>query len=130
MGSHMTNYVWLELLIAAGLLLLTLGVSEVGFRVGRRAKAKVPEADSPQLGTVQGAILGLLGLLLGFSFAAAGGRFIERHDLIVAEANAIGTASLRADLFDEPYRGQYRKLLRDYTTNRMAMFNTTAARRS
>ena len=51
-------------------------------------------------------------MLLAFSFAAAGARFLERQDLIVQEANAIGTAYLRADLLDEPYRSELRAALK------------------
>jgi hypothetical protein len=88
--------------VAVGILLVLFASLEAGFRFGR---ARGSDAGaSAQIGTVQGALLGLLGLLLGFSFAAAGARFIERQDLIVSEANAIGTAYLRADLLEEPFR--------------------------
>lgn len=105
--------------IAGGLLALLLVALETGFRYGRRAARLHDTAPSAQVGAVQGAILGLLGLLLGFSFAAAGGRFLERQDLIVAEANAVGTAWLRADLIDEPVRSELRAALRDYVQHRI-----------
>lgn len=108
-----------ELLIATALIgILLLGL-EGGFRYGRHAKREHEAATGGQLGAVQGAVLGLLGLLLGFSFAGAATRFLERQDLIVREANAIGTAALRCDLLDEPHRTDLRNALRDYTAHRV-----------
>ena len=61
----------------------------VGDRLGRRRRAS--GLDAGQLGTVQGGLLGLLGLLLAFSFATAAGRFADRQELTLQESNAIGT---------------------------------------
>ena len=58
----------------------------------RQARSE-SDAAGGQVGAIQGAVLGLLELLLAFSFAAAGSRFVERQDLIVAEANANGTSA-------------------------------------
>jgi hypothetical protein len=113
--------VWLELSIAGALFTGLLGAFHLSYWVGSRAAAP-GGVDAGPLGTIQGAVLGLLGLLLGFSFAGAAGRFIERQDVIVSEANAIGTAYLRADLLDEPFRGELRTALRDYTASRVAIF--------
>jgi hypothetical protein len=62
---------------------------------------------------------GLLLVLLAFSFSAAGARFLERQDRIVEEANAIGTAYLRADLLDPPHASELRTALRRYTEHRL-----------
>lgn len=110
-----------DLLIAVGLVGVLLLSLEAGYRSGRRARHDVETAASSQVGAVQGALLGLLGLLLGFSFAAAGARFLERQDLIVVEANAIGTAYLRAELLAEPHRFALRDALRRYTEHRLAV---------
>jgi hypothetical protein len=107
--------------VVAGLLLLLLAALEAGFRHGRRAAADADPRATGQVGAVQGALLGLLGLLLAFSFAAAGARFLEKQDLIVKEANAIGTAWLRADLLEEPHRSELRAALRSYTEHRIAV---------
>jgi hypothetical protein len=111
-----------ELLIALALFGLLLGSVEIGFRAGRRAARTEDENGINHIGAVQGAILGMLGLLLAFSFAAAGSRFMERQDQIVQEANAIGTAYLRADLLDEPHAQELRGALRDYLAHRIAVF--------
>ena len=56
------------------------------------------------VGAVDGAVYGLLGLLMAFTFSGAATRFEDRRQLIRAEANAIGTAWLRADLLEEKSR--------------------------
>lgn len=67
------------------------------------------------------AILGLLALLLGFSFALALDRFDLRRSMTLQEANAIGTTYMKSQLMDEPYRARFRDLLRDYTAHRITI---------
>jgi hypothetical protein len=110
-----------DALVAAGLLALLLIALEIGFLAGIRSASRADVPSGGQVGAIQGAELGLLGLLLAFSFAAAAGRFFERQDLIIQEANAIGTTLLRADLLEEPHRSELRTALRDYTAHRIAM---------
>jgi hypothetical protein len=93
-----------NIVIALSLVVGLAASLEAGFRLGRRAVQRTGGDPTPQLGAVQGAILGLLGLLLGFSFSGASGRFMERQDLVVQDSNAISTAFLRAELLDEPHR--------------------------
>ncbi len=127
----MDNVPVFEILIAGALLAVPFVALECGFRIGQRA-SKAREAISGSLaGPIQGATLGLLGLLLGFSFAGAAGRFMERQDQIIREANAIGTASLRAELLDAPHRDALRAALREYVSHRVQAteqirFNPTA----
>lgn len=108
-----------EVLIAVSLLVLLFGSIAVGYYVGRRISRTPGAPENAQVGAIQGAILGLLGLLLAFSFAAAAARFLERQDLIVQEANAIGTAYLRADLLNEPHRAALQDALKQYTSRRL-----------
>lgn len=109
-----------DLAVAAGLLVPLLVVLECGYRAGLRERRDARPVAGPQIGTIQGAVLGLLGLLLAFSFAAAGSRFLERQDLITQEANAIGTTYLRADLLEPHHRAGLRTTLRRYTEHRVA----------
>lgn len=111
-----TSYI---LLGVATLALFVLAL-EVGYRMGAREAGR-EEKSAAQLGTIQGATLGLLGLLLGFSFAGAAGRFMERQDLIAREANAIGTAWLRAGLLPEPHGTALREGLERYRTQRVEL---------
>ena len=113
-----------QLLTAIGLFTALFLALEVGFRVGRSTKRSADASSGGQIGAVQGAVLGLLALLLGFSFGGAAGRFLERQDLITTEANAIGTAYLRADMLDEPHRSALRTSLQRYTEQRIAVSPT------
>lgn len=97
----------------------TLAATWFGVRCGRRvAPERRPEGK--HLGTIQGALLGLLGLLLGFAFSGAMSRFTERQDALYAEANAIETAYHRAELL--PTRDQVRGVLREYADLRLRLF--------
>jgi hypothetical protein len=101
---------------------------EICVRLGREARKRHTEQPD-QLATIQGAMLGLLALLLGFSFALVASRFSVRADLIVDEANAIGTAWLRCDLLPEAQSNELHELLRRYTAQRVAFYdarNSTA----
>src|SRR6187397_3131870 len=75
-----------------------LGLTEAGYRIGLRLYATRDEARRTQIGGVQAAVLGLLGLLLGFTFSMAVNRYELRRDMVLKEANAAGTAWLRASL--------------------------------
>jgi hypothetical protein len=74
-----------------------------------------------QEGYLLGSVLGLLGLLMAFSFGMVLNRYEARRELVVDEANAIGTAYLRAQLLDEPHRSRLSSLLVDYTANRIRL---------
>lgn len=66
------------------------------------------------LGVIQGALLGLVGLLLAFGLTMAVSRYESRRSAVVVEANAIGTTHLRAQLLAEPERTSSLDLLREY----------------
>ena len=68
---------------------------EIGRRIGVRQIREEEESASKGLGAIEGAIFGLLGLILAFSFSGALTRFDARRHLVVEEANDIGTAWLR-----------------------------------
>ena len=105
--------------IAFGVLLILLvGLSELAWRMGLASGPKKSEADKDS-GTVRSAVLALLGLLLGFSFALAGTRHEARRELLVEEANSIVTTSRRAQLLPEPYAANVTQLLREYVPLRI-----------
>ena len=66
------------------------------------------------------AVLGLLALLIGFTFSLALQRYDARRELVIAEANALGTTWLRSDLLEPAPRQQLRQVLRRYVANRVA----------
>lgn len=106
-------------ILAASIIAALFIATEMGFRLGRRAVKNREAPGGGIVGAIQGATLGLLGLLLGFSFAGAAGRFMERQDLILTEANAIGTAYLRAELLDELHADALRSTLSEYVAHRI-----------
>jgi hypothetical protein len=81
---------------------------------------RVNDIEQSHLGVLQGAALGIIGLVIGFSFSGAMNRFMDRQDLIVKEANAIGTASLRFDLMLS--QQNLRSTLKAYTRARLKLF--------
>jgi hypothetical protein len=84
--------------VVSFLFLLILAANEVGFRIAERARQRADSGIREQTNAIQAAMLGLLALLLGFAFSMALQRFDSRSQAVVDEANAIGTAWLRADL--------------------------------
>jgi hypothetical protein len=110
---------WLVFAIAAALLLAS---AEFGFRSGLRLHRTKDEARKGQIGGIQGAMLGLLALLLGFTFAMAAGRYESRRSLVLQEANAIGTTYLRASLLPEAHKAAVESLLRRYVDVRLEFF--------
>lgn len=109
--------VWVPLLL---ILLISLAASELGFRRGRAQQVTDSERDI--ISTIRTSTLGLVALLLGFSFAITSSRFNERSRLVMDEANAIGTCYLRAALVAEPARSEIRAALRRYTDLRLESF--------
>jgi len=74
-----------------------------------------------EVSSIQTTVLGLLALLLGFTFAMAGQRFEERKQLIRDEANGLGTLSLRIQLLPEERRPRVTQLLLHYTETGLAL---------
>lgn len=114
--------------LAAILLLLLL--AESGYRLGLRRRAVIGEGARGQITTLQAAILGFLALVLGFTFSISQGRFDTRRQLVVAEANAIGTTYLRSLMLPEPHRQQFARLLTEYADIRLPADDVAAIERS
>src|SRR5262245_18001016 len=108
-------------LLSLVLFALLLVFQELGRRWGMRS-AKEGGGGREGLGGVEGAVYGLLGLLVAFSFSGAGSRFEARHDMVVKEANAIGTAYLRLDLLSEGSRTTLREKFRRYLDARLSAY--------
>lgn len=93
--------------------------AEIGRRFGLVERVRHRRRARVGVGTVQAAVFGLLGLLLAFTYGFVSSRAEARRELITVEANAIGTAYLRADLLRGPGSDELRPLLREYTKNRL-----------
>src|SRR3954447_3842054 len=90
--------------------------TEVGWRLGTQAKG---QGTSGNISALEQSLLGLLALMIGFTFLMALTRFEARRDAVLNEANAIGTTALRARLLPEPHRTESLKLLREYAQIRI-----------
>lgn len=98
---------------------LMVVASEVGFRVGRRSGNQAAKDTKSQHLTVEAGILGVLGLLLGFTMSMALTRFEIRKHLVLDEAQAIGTAHLLTQLLPVEEGREIADLLRAYTNVRI-----------
>jgi hypothetical protein len=103
---------WLIFLLSLGLI---FGAVELGRWLGKSASV----GKSETITMLVGALLGLLALIMGFTFSVALSRFEARLDAVLEEANAIGTTALRARLLHEPESSASLKLLRDYVQVRL-----------
>ena len=108
-----------ELAVFVLVMVLMLAFAEVGFRLGLALHTAKDAARKVQIGGIQGAVLGLLGLLLGFTFAMGVERYDTRRSLIVQEANAIDTTYLRASLLPEAHQVPVKDLLGRYVDVRL-----------
>ncbi|MET4390568.1 hypothetical protein ABIB73_006350 [Bradyrhizobium sp. F1.4.3] len=117
------------LLFATIFAALWLAVGVGSWLRGRSAGAG--EQRYEDLGVVLAATLTLLGLIIGFSFSMATSRYDQRKNLEEAEANAIGTELVRADLLPVTDADIVRKLLREYLDKRIQFYDESdAARRA
>lgn len=103
------------LLAIAGLL---LAIAEIGYRMGKRAPLRDDGALKSEVAGYLASVLGLLALLLGFTFSMAWSHYDLRRNLVLQEANSIGTTYLRTSFLPSLQRDESRKLLRNYTAIR------------
>jgi hypothetical protein len=111
-----------ELLALLGLFAGIVAAHEFGFRLGSQIRG----ADEPfdrELALVRASTAALVAFLIGFAFSGAASRFTARGDVIVKEANALGTAYLRADVIAEPQRSELKAALREYTADRVQLLS-------
>jgi len=113
-----------EIIVLFVFFALMLAATEAGFHLGRRFEMRTPEKIKTSVSSVEGAMLGVLGLLLGFTMSMAVSRFEARKHLVLDEANAIGTARLRAELLPAPEGPEIRSLLRQYINVRVQYGST------
>ena len=104
-----------------GTVALVMVAAEIGFQAGNWLQRRDPDSGKALLtGPVVGGMLGLMAFLLGFCISIVIGQHNGRKAMVVTEANAIGTAYLRADFLDEADRDATRDLLREYVEIRLA----------
>jgi hypothetical protein len=98
---------WLVIVVVVG------GASALGVLAGRSMRAQSERHREP-IGVLQGALLGVVGLILAFGLSLAVGRYQDRRADVVTDANTIGTAYLRAQTIAEPQRSGSLARLRSY----------------
>lgn len=114
-----------ELLGLGSAIALAFGVFaliELGRRVGSRHFREEGEDYAKGVGSIESSVFALLGLILAFSFSGALARFDDRRQLVITEANAIGTAWLRIDVLPEDVHAPMRALFRRYVDSRIASY--------
>ena len=94
-----------------------------GSKIGKYKKLHHPETKAEGIGPLEGALLGLLSLLLSFTFSMSASRYDARRSLIVKESNDIGTVILRSDMYADTIRTEFRKDLQEYVEARIAYYD-------
>lgn len=107
------------ILIAIALVAIMVPADELGYRLGRKRRQTQSELTRSQIINIQAATLGLLALLLGFTFAMALSRFEYRKQMVVQESNAIGTAALRSQFLPAFRDDEVDELFRRYVDIRL-----------
>ena len=97
---------------------------ELGRRIGRSRAARDPQAPRAEVGALDGAVFALLGLLIAFTFSGAASRWDARRQLVIEEANAIGTAYLRLDVLAPDAQPALREKFRRYVDARLAAYRS------
>lgn len=106
--------------IAISLLLLMVFALRLGHMVGvRSTRIKNCKPCKEHIATLLSSLLGMLALILGFSFSIALERHGSRSEAVIEEANAIGTAYLRTEILPETYRTQTQQLFAQYIDVRL-----------
>ena len=119
--AHMTTvFLHHPLLRAVCLFVFLMSVVETGFRLAVRTGANLDDDSREQIAASRDSLGILLSFMLGFTPAMALPRFGLRKHLVMEEANAIGTTSLRAGRLPDPQRSQVRALLLQYVQVRHA----------
>jgi len=103
-----------------GTVVAVLVAAEIGFRIGIWQQHRDPSSEgSSATSTVVAGILGLMAFLMAFSIGIVLNQQSGRKALVVEEANAVGTAYLRADFLSEPDLTSTQDLLREYVEVRL-----------
>jgi hypothetical protein len=112
-------------------LLISFVVLWLSARIGAEFRKQQHLEDDLRhdLDLIVGATLTLLGLIIGFTFSMAVSRYDQRKNYEEAEANAIGTEYLRADLLPDAEQAKVRALLRDYLDQRVLFYQTNDGER-
>jgi hypothetical protein len=107
---YQQNPIWI---VAVLLIAMTIS-AELGFRLGRHWYPRSDDTRRGHFGSILGSLLGLLALLLSFTFAMSASRYDVRRQLVVADANALEGLYLQSSLLPDESRKTFKQLLRQY----------------
>ena len=121
MRSEFLNHIPAPL-IAFFVFLLIILANWLGYRFKKLQVKRFPNDEIDNVGAIEGSLLGLMGLLLAFSFGAAASKYDIKRELIMQESNNIGTAILRCDLYPDSLRNILRANFKEYVETRIAYY--------
>jgi hypothetical protein len=104
------NSLWIVIFLMAVMFL----AAEIGYRVGRWRRAGADDSGKGRFGAVQGSLLGLLALLLAFTFNMSAQRYETRRQLMIDDAASLSSIYQWCRLLPEPQRPEFKELLRQY----------------
>jgi hypothetical protein len=110
---------WIVVVLMAAMIL----AAELAYRAGRRWHPDIHDAGREIFVAIKVSLLGLLALLLAFTFGMASDRYAERQRLVTDEANMLHSLLLRSSLLPEPTRAQFLQLLGQFVDARLAFFD-------
>lgn len=112
--------------ILIGLFVFLPASCQLGYWLGRHPRVRRDDTERSRASIWQSALLALAGLLIGFTFSMAQARYDTRKQIVLDEANDIGTTYLRTRLLDDAAGEPLRALLRRYVDARMAFTESGA----
>ena len=101
-------------------------ISWLGNRVRKLVDQRLPVSDEDGIKGLEGGMLGLLAFVLAITFGISANKYERNREVIIAEANAIGTAVLRADLYPDTIRQAFRIDFEQYVEKRIRFYTTGA----
>ena len=104
------------------LLILVVLFYILGAKIGNYKKLHNPDGKAVGIGPLEGALLGLLSLLLSFTFGLSSSRYDARRTLVVQEANDISSVISNTDLYADTIKKQFKKDLQEYVETRIAYY--------
>ena len=118
MNAFLNTTIVISILLFIGMLLMDI----VGSNIRRYKSRKNIVENSAGLGPIEGALLGLLSLLLAFTFNLSASRYDARRQTLIDEANAIGTAIMRLNLYPDSVRSHLKADFKLYLESRIEYY--------
>lgn len=112
------------------LALFLLFAFELGYRLSLRLYRDKQSSEIPNFGQVSAGLIGMLAFVLAFTFSMAANQYTNRKQMVLEEANAIGTAYLRSDLLEKTYSSKMKEALKNYVDIRIVSSDMEKAKQA